>query len=185
MGVDTTSLAAGSHMQIGAKGEITQGLWDTTTTLISTGGYTAFAATSSDFVGMEYVNAKEVYFKFSTSSTAGVNRTPELRIMSDELAGYTATTYPDRLFGNSLNIATGEHGNDKFMLTIDGEEVEVDLDGDFASSTSERLPTLVAAEEKLTVDVSAAASLNSSTFRIGIHDGDVVQTVGLTAQKET
>merc|ERR1712096_294268 len=26
-----------------------------------------------------------------------------------------ATTYPDRLFGNSLSIATGEHGNDKFM----------------------------------------------------------------------
>merc|ERR1712000_9141 len=179
--VNTTSLTASSHMQIGAKGEITQGLWDTTTTLISTGGYTAFAATSSDLVGMEYVNAKEIYFKFSTTTTAGVNLTPELRIMSDELAGYTSTTYPDRLFGNSLNIATGEHGNDKFMLTIDGEEVEVDLDGDFASSTAQRLSTLVTAEEKLTVDVSAAASLNSSTFRIGIHDGDVTQTVGLTA----
>merc|ERR1712202_32838 len=87
----------------------------------------------------------------------------ELRIMSDALAGYTATTYPDRLFGNSLSIATGEHGNDKFMLTIDGEEVEVDLDGDFASSTGQRLSTLVTAEEKLTVDVSAAASLNAST----------------------
>merc|ERR1712000_207751 len=154
---DTTSLADTAHIQIASKAEITQDLWTSTTNLIGTGGYTAFAQTSSDYAGTEYVNAKEVYFKFSTSSTAGVSLTPELRIMSDELSGYTGTTYPDRLFGNSLNIATGEHGNDKFVLTIDGEEVEVDLDGDFASSTSERLPTLVTAEEKLTVDVSAAA----------------------------
>merc|ERR1711964_692996 len=91
--------------------------------------------------------------------------------------------YPDRLFGNSLNIATGEHGNDKFMLTIDGEEVEVDLDGDFASSTAERLSALVTAEEALTVDKTAALSLKSSTFRIGIHDGDgqAAMSTGLTA----
>jgi flagellin len=102
--------------------------------------------------------------------------------MSDELSGYTATTYPDRLFGNSLNIATGEHGNDKFMLTIDGEEVEVDLDGDFASSTNQRLSTLVTAEEKLTVDKTATLALSSSTYRMGIHDGDVgALTVGVTA----
>merc|ERR1712096_562656 len=180
--IDSTSLASAQHMQIAAKGEITQDLWDTTTNIISTGSFTNIANTTADWNGVEFVKATEVYFQFSTSSTAGVNRTPELRIMSDELAGYTDTTYPDRLFGNSLSIATGEHGNDKFMLTIDGEEVEVDLDGDFASSTAQRLSTLVTAEEKLTVDVSASASLNSSTFRIGIHDGDTVQqTIGLTA----
>merc|ERR1711964_138949 len=158
--------------------------WTSTTNLISTGGYTAFAQTSSDYMGVEFVKATEVYFQFSTTTTAGVSRTPELRIMSDELAGYSATTYPDRLFGNSLNIATGEHGNDKFMLTIDGEEVEVDLDGDFASSTNQRLSTLVTAEEALTVDKTAAASLNSSTFRMGIHDGDATgagMITGLTA----
>merc|ERR1712096_92607 len=178
---NTTSLAAASHLQIAAKGEITQDLWDTTTSLISTGSYASFANTTADWNGVEFVKATEVYFQFSTTSSAGVNLTPELRIMSDELAGYTDTTYPDRLFGNSLSIATGEHGNDKFMLTIDGEDVEVDLDGDFASSTAQRLSTLVTAEEKVTVDASASASLNSSTFRIGIHDGDVTQTAGLTA----
>merc|ERR1711964_385371 len=106
---------------------------------------------ANDWNGKEYVNAKEVYFQFSTTSTAGVSLTSELRIMSDELAGYTDTTYPDRLFGNSLSIATGEHGNDKFMLTIDG---------DFASSTAERISALVTAEEALTVGVNASASLN-------------------------
>merc|ERR1711964_853679 len=177
---DTTSLADPSHLQIAAKGEVTQALWDTTNDIIGSGGYTNIGNTSNDWNGKEYVNAKEVYFQFSTTSTAGVSLTPELRIMSDELAGYTDTTYPDRLFGNSLSIATGDHGNDKFMLTIDGEEVEVDLDGDFASSTAQRLSTLVTAEEKVTIDASASASLNSSTFRIGIHDGDLSQTAGLT-----
>merc|ERR1712000_780220 len=172
-------------MQIAAKAEITQELWATTNSIITTGGYTNIGDTAADWNGQEFVNAKQVYFQFSTTSTAGVSLTPELRIMSDVLAGYTDTTYPDRLFGNSLSIATGEHGNDKFMLSIDGEEVEVDLDGDFASSTGNRLSTLVTAEEALTVDKTAALALKSSTYRMGIHDGDVTQTVGLTAQKET
>ncbi len=174
--IDTTSLTDASKIQIAAKAEITQDLWTSTTNLIGTGGYTAFQNTSSDYVGTEYVNAKEVYFKFSTSSTAGVNLTPELRIMSDELSGYTdKTKYGDnRLFGNSLNIATGEHGNDKFMLTIDGEDVEVDLDGDFASSTAERLSTLVAAEEAVTTDKSSALASLASTFRMGIYDPNSV-----------
>merc|ERR1711964_744415 len=165
--VDSTSLASAQHMQIAAKGEITQDLWDTTTNIISTGGFTNIANTTADWNGVEFVKATEVYFQFSTTTTAGVSLTPELRIMSDELAGYSATTYPDRLFGNSLNIATGEHGNDKFMLTIDGEEVEVDLDGDFASSTNQRLSTLVTAEEALTVDKTAALSLKSSPIEWG------------------
>merc|ERR1711964_722144 len=165
--VDSTSLASAQHMQIAAKGEITQDLWDTTTNIISTGGFTNIANTSADWNGIEFVKATEVYFQFSTTTTAGVSLTPELRIMSDELAGYTATTYPDRLFGNSLNIATGEHGNDKFMLTIDGEEVEVDLDGDFASSTNQRLSALVTAEEAQTVDKTAALSLKSSPIEWG------------------
>merc|ERR1711964_427675 len=181
--VDATSLGSAGHLQIVAKGEITQDLWDTTTNIISTGDFTNIGNATADWNGVEFVKATEVYFQFSTTSTAGVSLTPELRIMSDELAGYTDTTYPDRLFGNSLRIATGEHGNDKFMLTIDGEEVEVDLDGDFASSTAQRLSALVTAEEKLTVDKTAALSLKSSTFRMGIHDGDgqAAMSTGLTA----
>merc|ERR1711964_134728 len=96
--IDETSLAGTSHMQTAAKGEITQDLWDTTTNLISTGSFATFASTSADWNGVKFVKATEVYFQFSTTSTAGVSLTPELRIMSDELAGYTDTTYPDRLF---------------------------------------------------------------------------------------
>jgi flagellin len=172
---NTTSLTDASHLQIAAKAEVTQDLWTSTTTIIGTGSFATFGATSADVVGTEFVNATQVYFQFSTTNSAGVNLTPELRIMSDELAGYTETTYPDRLFGNTLSIATGEHGNDKFMLTIDGEEVEVDLDGDFASSTGERLSTLVTAEEKVTLKGGTAAlAASASTFRMGIYDGDTV-----------
>merc|ERR1712000_387368 len=169
---DATSLGSAGHMQIAAKGEITQDLWDTTTNIISTGDFTNIGNAAADWNGVEFVKATEVYFQFSTTSTAGVSLTPELRIMSDELSGYTATTYPDRLFGNSLNIATGEHGNDKFVLTIDGEEVEVDLDGDFGSSTAERISTLVSAEEALTIDKTADLATLASTFRVGISDGN-------------
>merc|ERR1712000_799820 len=48
---DTTSLADTAHIQIAAKAEITQDLWTSTTNLIGTGGYTAFAQTSSDYAG--------------------------------------------------------------------------------------------------------------------------------------
>merc|ERR1712036_171885 len=129
-----------------------------TKNVIGTGAYNSFNGTTyMDQSGREYVDASKVFFKFSTTTTAGVSQTPELRVMSDSLAGYTNSTYPDRLFGNSLSIATGEHGNDKFMLTIDGEEIEVDLDGDFASSTNERVSSLVTAAETYTLGVAGAA----------------------------
>merc|ERR1711959_550316 len=83
----------------------------------------------------------------------------------------TSNTYPDRLFGNSLTISNGEHGNDKFLLTIDGEEVEVDLDGDFASSTNERISTLVTASEAQTIgQANTSSAFNASVFRMGISD---------------
>jgi len=167
-GGDTNSLLVGS------KAEITTDLWTSTKNVIGTGAYTSFNGTTyMDQVGRQYVDTSKVYFKFSTTTTAGVNLTPELRVMSDELAGYTNSTYPDRLFGNSLSITTGEHGNDKFMLTIDGEEVEVDLDGDFASSTNQRIATLVDAAEVFTIDqANTTAALTQTVYNVGVSDAN-------------
>jgi flagellin len=159
---------------IGAQAEVTQDLWTSTQNIIGTGSYSSWNGTTyMDQIGREYADASKVYFKLTSTSTAGVNLTPELRVMSDELAGYTATTYPDRLFGNSLSISTGEHGNDKFMLTIDGEEVEVDMDADFSSSTNSRISTLVSQAEKHTINTTnTTAALNQTAFRIGISDAN-------------
>ena len=175
------SASGQNSIKIAEKAEVTQELWTSTKNVIGTGSYTSFNGTTyMDQVGREYVDTSKVYFKFSTTTTAGVTQTPELRVMSDQLAGYTDSTYPDRLFGNSLNISTGEHGNDKFMLTIDGEEVEVDLDGDFASSTNERISSLVSAAEEKTINATGtAASLNQSVFRIGIADANTTGGVGI------
>jgi len=176
-GADTTNA-----LKIGTKAEITQDLWTSTKNIIGTGSYTSFnGATYMDQIGREYVDASKVFFKLSTTTTAGVNQTPELRVMSDSLAGYTSSTYPDRLFGNSLSIATGEHGNDKFMLTIDGEEVEVDLDADSASSTNSRIDALVTASEAKTIALANTTSAaNSSVFRVGIADNNTVAGVAYT-----
>jgi len=175
-GGDTTN-----SILIGSKAEITQELWTSTKSVIGTGAYNSFNGTTAmDQSGREYVDASKVFFKLSTTTTAGVNQTPELRVMSDTLAGYTNSTYPDRLFGNSLTIATGEHGNDKFMLTIDGEEVEVDLDADFSSSTNERISSLVTAAESQTIAKNNTTSaLNLSTFRVGVSDANT--TAGITS----
>merc|ERR1712093_901282 len=161
-------------VKVADKAEITQDLLTSTNAIIGTGTATTVQATTqSDQVGRQFVDLSKVYFKFSTTTSAGVNNTPELRVMSDELAGYTDSTYPDRLFGNSLSIATGEHGNDKFMLTIDGEEVEVDLDGDFASSTNSRIDALVSASEAKTIgQANTTAAANQSVFRVGISDAN-------------
>jgi len=173
-GGDTTN-----SILVASKAEITQDLWDSTKNVIGSGAYNNFSGTTyMDQVGREYVDASKVYFKFSTTTTAGVSQTPELRIMSDELAGYTNSTYPDRLFGNSLTIATGEHGNDKFMLTIDGEEVEVDLDGDFSSSTNQRISSLVSASEAQTIaKTDTSSAFNASVFRVGISDANTAAGV--------
>merc|ERR1711881_742471 len=176
-GGDTTN-----SILIGTKAEITQDLWTSTKNIIGTGSYTSFnGATYMDQIGREYVDASKVFFKLSTTTTAGVNQTPELRVMSDTLAGYTSSTYPDRLFGNSLTIATGEHGNDKFMLTIDGEEVEVDLDGDFASSTNSKISSFVSDIETISWKATGTtASLTQSAYRLGISDANTVAGVAQT-----
>merc|ERR1711881_651918 len=174
-GGDTTN-----SLLVASKAELTEDLWTSTKNVIGTGAYNSFNGTTyMDQVGREYADASKVFFKFSTTTTAGVNQTPELRVMSDTLAGYTDSTYPDRLFGNSLSIATGEHGNDKFMLTIDGEEVEVDLDGDSSSSTNTRVQTLVTAAEAKTIgQANTTAAANMSVTAIGIADNNT--TAGVT-----
>ena len=174
-GGDTTN-----SLLVASKAELTEDLWTSTKNVIGTGAYNSFNGTTyMDQVGREYADASKVFFKFSTTTTAGVNQTPELRVMSDTLAGYTDSTYPDRLFGNSLSIATGEHGNDKFMLTIDGEEVEVDLDGDSSSSTNTRIETLVTAAEAKTIgQANTTAAANMSVTAIGIADNNT--TAGVT-----
>lgn len=169
-----------NSLLVASKAELTEDLWTSTKNVIGTGAYNSFNGTTyMDQVGREYADASKVFFKFSTTTTAGVNQTPELRVMSDTLAGYTDSTYPDRLFGNSLSIATGEHGNDKFMLTIDGEEVEVDLDGDSSSSTNTRVQTLVTAAEAKTIgQANTTAAANMSVTAIGIADNNT--TAGVT-----
>jgi len=177
-GGDTTN-----SLLVASKAELTEDLWTSTKNVIGTGAYNSFNGTTyMDQVGREYADASKVFFKFSTTTTAGVNQTPELRVMSDTLAGYTDSTYPDRLFGNSLSIATGEHGNDKFMLTIDGEEVEVDLDGDSSSSTNTRIETLVTAAEAKTIgQANTTAAANMSVTAIGIADNNTTAGVTYTA----
>jgi len=176
-GIDTTN-----SLKIAANAELTSDLWTDTQTLMGTGSMGVW--TTTEVVGTEYADLRNVSFKFSTTSTAGVNQTPELRIMSDEMAGYTDVDKGrGRMFGNTLSIATGQHGNDKFMLTIDGEEVEVDLDGDYKTSTAQRVDTLVDELDKVTVDSVAASALNASVFRMGI--GDTNATAGLTATTVT
>jgi flagellin len=172
-----------NSLLVASKAELTEDLWTSTKNVIGTGAYNSFNGTTyMDRVGREYADASKVFFKFSTTTTAGVNQTPELRVMSDTLAGYTDSTYPDRLFGNSLSIATGEHGNDKFMLTIDGEEVEVDLDGDSSSSTNTRVQTLVTAAEAKTIgQANTTAAANMSVTAIGIADNNTTAGVTYTA----
>mgnify|MGYP001261554904 CR=1 FL=1 len=172
-----------NSLLVASKAELTEDLWTSTKNVIGTGAYNSFNGTTyMDQVGREYADASKVFFKFSTTTTAGVNQTPELRVMSDTLAGYTDSTYPDRLFGNSLSIATGEHGNDKFMLTIDGEEVEVDLDGDSSSSTNTRIQTLVTAAEAKTIgQANTTAAANMSVTAIGIADNNTTAGVTYTA----
>merc|ERR1711881_490897 len=83
-GGDTTN-----SILIGSKAEITQELWTSTKNVIGTGAYNSFNGTTyMDQSGREYVDTSKVYFKFSTTTTAGVTQTPELRVMSDTLVGY-------------------------------------------------------------------------------------------------
>jgi len=104
--IETTSISSGHDTTkadlIANQAEITLDRWNSTTTLIGNGSYTNFSGLP--VVGLEYVDATKVYFKFSTTTTAGVSQRPELRLMSDVLSGYADSQYANRLFGNSLSI---------------------------------------------------------------------------------
>jgi flagellin-like hook-associated protein FlgL len=117
-------------LKVGSEAELTTDLYTRTTNAIGSGTNASLGALGTSLVkGAEFADLTKVRFKFVTDTSAGVQSTPEMRVMSDDLAGYdTTTTKTDNLFGNAMLSADGEHGNDKFMLTIDGEEVEVDLD---------------------------------------------------------
>lgn len=100
--------------------EITSTILEDSHTLLTTGEGTNVAAGD---IGKKVANLDEVKFKFVTTTSAGINSTPRMRIKDTQLESYTE----DVLF-NQTYSDDGIKGNDKFMITIDGEEVEVDID---------------------------------------------------------
>ena len=160
-------------LQVGSEAELTTDLYTRTTTAIGTGTNASLGALGTSLVkGAEFADLTKVRFKFVTDTAAGVNTTPEMRVMSDDLAGYdTATTTTPNLFGNAMLSASGEHGNDKFMLTVDGEEVEVDLDIAGATSANKVIDNFITQyESDNTYDTSNATTLSASVDigRLGI-----------------
>ncbi|MFP6724206.1 MAG: flagellin [Candidatus Poribacteria bacterium] len=133
-----TSGSVVNAFKVGSEAELTTDLYTRTTSAIGSGTNASLGALGTSLVkGAEFADLTKVRFKFVTDTSAGVQSTPEMRVMSDDLTGYdTSTTRTDNLFGNAMLSADGEHGNDKFMLTVDGEEVEVDLDIAGASSVN-------------------------------------------------
>merc|ERR1711964_686601 len=122
------------------------------------------ALASNNELSDEVADIQNVRFQFTTTKTAGVNETPQIRILSDVLAGYSSAT---KLFEN-LTIATGEHGNDKFIVTVDGEEVEADLDaGGALTSANAIVNTIVAAEETARDTANSEAAMDLA--RIGFN----------------
>ena len=122
------------------------------------------ALASNNELSDEVADIQNVRFQFTTTKTAGVNETPQIRILSDVLAGYSSAT---KLFEN-LTIATGQHGNDKFIVTVDGEEVEADLDaGGALTSANAIVNTIVAAEETARDTANSEAAMDLA--RIGFN----------------
>ena len=123
---------------------ISLGVQELTTTLINSsqtllGANGTFTATATTAAGQytvldEFADIQNVRYKFTTTTTAGINKTPQLRVISQAVVG--APTGTIEMFEN-LEIATGRHGNDKFILTVDGEEVEVDIDVKKGNDTSD------------------------------------------------
>ena len=118
--------------------------------------------------GAEFADLTKVRFKFVTDTSAGVSGNPELKLMSDDLTGYdTSTTRTQNLFGNAMQTASGEHGNDKFMLTVDGEEIEVDLDVANSTSANSVIDAFVTQYEADNTYATSGASSKSASVDIG------------------
>jgi len=157
-------------LKIASEAELTSDLYTRTTNAIGTAVSASLGALGTSLVrGAEFADLTKVRFKFVTDTTAGVSSTPELRLMSDDLTGYDSdTTRTTNLFGNSMASASGEHGNDKFMISVDGEEVEVDLDVAAATSANKVVDNFVTQYEEENTYHSTAATASSRSVSVDI-----------------
>ena len=164
-----SSGAVTNAMNVASEAELTSDLYTRTTNAIGTGTTASLGAMGTSLVkGAEFADLTKVRFKFVTDTTAGVNTTPEIRLMSDDLSGYdSATTRTTNLFGNSMQSASGEHGNDKFMLTVDGEEIEVDLDVAGSTSANSVIDDFVTQYEADNTYATSDSSNKSASVDIG------------------
>ena len=170
---------------VGAEAELTTDLYTRTTNAIGTGNNASLGALGTSLqVGMEFADLTKVRFKFVTDTSAGVQHTPEMRLMSDDLTGYdTDTTRTTNLFGNAMQSATGEHGNDTFMLTVDGEEVEVDLDVAGGTSANRVVDSFITQYEKdNTYSGTAAKAASVDVGRLGLEMSTGVASAESTAK---
>ena len=156
-------------MLVASEAELTSDLYTRTTNAIGTGTTASLGALGTSLVlGAEFADLTKVRFKFVTDTTAGVNTNPELKLMSDDLTGYdTATTRTTNMFGNAMQTASGEHGNDKFMLSVDGEEIEVDLDIAASTSANSVIGDFVTQYEADNTYATSSASGKSTSVDIG------------------
>jgi flagellin-like hook-associated protein FlgL len=167
---ETLNYAAGTNsMLVASEAELTSDLYTRTTNAIGTGTTASLGALGTSLVkGAEFADLSKVRFKFVTDTTAGVNTNPELKLMSDDLTGYdTATTRTTNMFGNAMQTASGEHGNDKFMLSIDGEEIEVDLDVAGSTSANNVIGNFVTQYEADNTYATSSATTKSASVDIG------------------
>jgi flagellin-like hook-associated protein FlgL len=165
-----------NSMKVASEAELTSDLYTRTTNAIGTGTNSSLGLLGTSLVrGAEFADLTRVRFKFVTDTTAGVDTNPELRLMSDDLSGFdTTATRTTNLFGNAMRTASGEHGNDKFTLTVDGEEIEVDLDvagSTSANSVIDQFVTQYEAGNTYATENFSAKSQSVDIGRMGINMG--------------
>jgi len=181
---ETLNYAAGANaMLVASEAELTSDLYTRTTNAIGTGNTASLGALGTSLAfGAEFADLTKVRFKFVTDTTAGVTVNPELKLMSDDLTGYdTSTTRTTNLFGNAMQSASGEHGNDKFMLSVDGEEIEVDLDIAGSTSANAVINNFVTQYEADNTYATSSATTKSRSVDIGRIGIVMNRTEGSTA----
>ena len=186
-GATDTNLA--SDALVGQTVDLSDTLFATSRTRFGTAGtLAALAGTFTDInaaatgveLSDEIADIQNVRFQFTTTKTAGVNDTPQLRIISDELAGFSGAT---KLFEN-LTVGTGQHGNDKLIITVDGEEVEADLDVAGATTSANAIVNTIATAEETardTADSEATMMLSRVGFNVNEATGVVANATGAAA----